>query len=164
MKFLLSHVSSGVEIIMGGLQARVLSFIRSFVLFVQLGLPFIASRGVPVKYPIVPYKCGVLIIQMVSLSGCPSPHCGLGSHHYVAPCRSFQYDSWVPIVDSRVIITLHPVLSILFGGCVSAQNPTLPNSTWCPIRCVWGVIGWSACIWMPPHIPSSSISMPFMMS
>jgi hypothetical protein len=163
MKFLLSHVSSGVEIIMGGLQARVLSFIRSFVLFVQLGLPFIASRGVPVKYPIVPYKCGVLIIQHGLLVGVPeSP---LWTRESSLRCTlSFQYDSWVPIVDSRVIITLHPVLSILFGGCVSAQSPTLPNSTWCLIRCVWGVIGRSTCIWMPPHIPSSSISMPFMMS
>jgi hypothetical protein len=77
---------------MGGLQARVLSFIWSFVLFVQLGLPFIASRGVPVKYPIVPYKCGVLIIQHGLLVGVPeSP---LWTRESSLRCTlSFQYDS-----------------------------------------------------------------------
>jgi hypothetical protein len=119
MKFLLSPMSTTAELITGGLQVRVLAVVWSCVSFLSsfftqlIGLLFIVDRGVPANYH-VPYKCEVLIIQR------RSPH---------QACR-------VHIVDSRIIIMLHPVLSLLLGGLVLVQNPHLQLCiTLCPECC-----------------------------
>jgi hypothetical protein len=80
---------------------------------------FYSIRGVPANYPAAPYKCGVLITQW-----------GGGS-----PCRAVR----THVVDSGVIITPHPVLSVLFGGVYPRRTHT-PISALHPIYRVWGAV------------------------
>jgi hypothetical protein len=74
-----------------------------------------AGRKVSANYPATLYKCGVLIMEGVSLLGRPSPCCALGSHHHAVPCSSSLVWEQCTYAEPTTL-SLHYITSIVSGA------------------------------------------------
>jgi hypothetical protein len=140
MKILLSPGSSSVELVMRGLQARVvLAYLVSCFMH-RPWPPFIAHRGGHAVYSLIISRLNYIVVDIPT----------------EAPELS--------IVDSGFIITLCPIPSVLLERSRIRSKATPPSAAPCPIHHRWGVASQSTHVCKLHHASFFFTRAPFMMS